>query len=659
MENSFDTKFIDESVRKTPFADTPAREFFAHWCKINDSIVPVFIDRDEWKHRRTLGILEKHEDGTQTLFLPHDLHLWEILDVIRAVDHDTLARTPDKIDERADQIQELGVIFEKAGLYLSEYLPTLEIDEGKQIAENIARDFYQYGLLLQHKEKSEDQIPQDAHLSPEDKTKLDEWFLGTEAYQKRLTRLGVNSTEADREKARRKLLREYFNALARKGYSAKGGKPWETKVGPMQHLQNRTERQIEKAIETPKRAMQTAIFRRGVEKLVTEMKILKWRKAIEVFIQAGNSLDLATDKVKLINFLEIPKLKQELEAVKETRNVALISAKELKIAKKIQRAVSSFPYEATDGSDHPINMTKNQSFNCVGSSILGGALLDEVGIKYWHVDLPEHSATVLITSDGKVYWQDFTPGRKNWKENYTVIRQDMVDGKMDLSDVPESGASLQFKEWNPYSHIKGKLRVTLFRPEIGLQCQILNNTGIALSNLGRYDEAIEAYQQAISVDPKFPISYYGLGNALSALGRYDEAIEAYQQAIGVDPKDAFPCNGLGNVLSDLSRYDEAIEAYQQAIKIDPSYADPCNGLGNALCALGRYGEAIEAYQQAIGVDPKDALPCNGLGNALSDLGRYGEAIVAYKTFIKLFRGDEYWIERAKNCIKELENKLVV
>ncbi len=91
-------------------------------------------------------------------------------------------------------------------------------------------------------------------------------------YQKRLARLGENPTEEQREETRKKLISVYFKALGREGYKADGEKPWETKVGPMQHLQSRTSRQITKAIETPEREMKTAIFRRGLEKLVTEMK---------------------------------------------------------------------------------------------------------------------------------------------------------------------------------------------------------------------------------------------------------------------------------------------------------------------------------------------------------------------------------------------------
>jgi tetratricopeptide (TPR) repeat protein len=208
-------------------------------------------------------------------------------------------------------------------------------------------------------------------------------------------------------------------------------------------------------------------------------------------------------------------------------------------------------------------MVKTQLINCLGASMLGGGLLDEVGIKYLNADLPEHSATVLITSDGKVYWQDFIA--RNFWANYTEISPDMIEGKVDLSNVPESGISLRFKEWNPYDHVKGKLRVNLFRPEVGLPCHILYNTGKALSELGKTEEAIEAYQQAITLDPKYAYPYYGLGKTLSELGKKKEAIEAYKQAINVDPKYAYPYYGLGNTLSELGKTEEAIEAYQKFI----------------------------------------------------------------------------------------------
>ena len=240
---------------------------------------------------------------------------------------------------------------------------------------------------------------------------------------------------------------------------------------------------------------------------------------------------------KLYETLHVDGLKAELEKVRGSGDIAKISAKELEIAKKIQKAVSGFPYKHDDEEtkerigNNPTKMVETQFINCVGSSILGGGLLDEVGIKYLHADLSTHSATVLVTSDGKAYWQDFTPG--NLKGNFTEITPDMITKDFSIADfvnqLSDSGISLSFRDWNPYHHVGGKLRVNLFNPEIGLQCHILNNTGEALSDLGRSGEAIEAYQQAISVDPKYEPAFYNLGLCYEELGRNKEAIDSFKR----------------------------------------------------------------------------------------------------------------------------------
>ena len=343
MSGSFEANFIPETIEQTPFADSPAQIFFAKWCRINDSISPQFISREKWQQRGAQGLLEKMAQGKQKLFLPKDLHLWEMMDIINSVDHDTFARKPEKSDERAEQIKELGEIFEKAGIYLTEYIPELQEDDitAKEIAQVIAEEFYRYGLSLQHKEIEKDGLSRALQLSKEDKAKLDEWFLGRDAYQKRLSRLTEDPTNEEIEDTRKKILRVYFKALAREGYKADGEKPWETTVGPMQHIQDRATRQIIKAIETPKREMKTAIYSRGVEKLVTEMKEVTtetkerdWRKSINKLLQAIG-FDPLLEQRRLYDALHIDELKQELEAVRKSGDIEKISAKELEIARII------------------------------------------------------------------------------------------------------------------------------------------------------------------------------------------------------------------------------------------------------------------------------------------------------------------------------------
>ncbi|MDD4454080.1 MAG: tetratricopeptide repeat protein [Candidatus Methanomethylophilaceae archaeon] len=156
-----------------------------------------------------------------------------------------------------------------------------------------------------------------------------------------------------------------------------------------------------------------------------------------------------------------------------------------------------------------------------------------------------------------------------------------------------------------------------------------HNKGVALDDLGRYDEAISCYDRALEVDPKYAYAWNGKGNALKHLGRYDEAISCYDRALEVDPKYAYAWYNKGNALDDLGRYDEAIACYDRALEVDPKYAYAWHNKGVALKHLGRYDEAIACYDRALEVDPKHAHAWNSKGNALNDLGRYDEAIACY------------------------------
>ena len=64
--------------------------------------------------------------------------------------------------------------------------------------------------------------------------------------------------------------------------------------------------------------------------------------------------------------------------------------------------------------------------------------------------------------------------------------------------------------------------------------------GIALGNQGNYDEAIEAFDKAIELDPKWAMPWRDKGNALRKLGKPDEAIQALDKAIELNPEWATP-----------------------------------------------------------------------------------------------------------------------
>ena len=161
------------------------------------------------------------------------------------------------------------------------------------------------------------------------------------------------------------------------------------------------------------------------------------------------------------------------------------------------------------------------------------------------------------------------------------------------------------------------------------------NKGNAFYNQEKFEEAIEAYDEAIRLDPNNEYAWHSKGLALGELDRYNEAIEAYDETIRIDPENAPAWHNKGVALTDKKMYDKALQAYEKAIKLDPSNALTWNNKGVILNIKGNYNKAIEAFNKAIRLDPNDARPWSGKGDALNELGRYDESVDAYDEAIRL------------------------
>lgn len=104
---AFNSHKISEALEQRPFNDFADQEFFAERCKIHDNLCPQFLQREEREALDDHQILQQRK-GQLVLFLPQDLKLWEMMQIIRKVDYDTLKHKPEKQNERADQLYTLG-----------------------------------------------------------------------------------------------------------------------------------------------------------------------------------------------------------------------------------------------------------------------------------------------------------------------------------------------------------------------------------------------------------------------------------------------------------------------------------------------------------------------------------------------------------------------
>jgi tetratricopeptide (TPR) repeat protein len=89
-----------------------------------------------------------------------------------------------------------------------------------------------------------------------------------------------------------------------------------------------------------------------------------------------------------------------------------------------------------------------------------------------------------------------------------------------------------------------------------------------LSELGRYDEAIAHFQDALNTAPDFADAEYSLGEALAKRGQTEEAVAHFRKALALNARFADAEFNLGRVLAERGQLDEAAHL-QKAAEIRP------------------------------------------------------------------------------------------
>jgi hypothetical protein len=152
------------------------------------------------------------------------------------------------------------------------------------------------------------------------------------------------------------------------------------------------------------------------------------------------------------------------------------------------------------------------------------------------------------------------------------------------------------------------------------------NCGNCLHRLGDAESAVEAFRQAILVEPTYAAAHSNLGNALQDMARWDESIESHHRAVELDPNVALFHFNLGNALKAIHRYPAALESYATAQRLQPDHAGALGNQGAVLMELGRVDEALMSFEQLTVLRPGDAKAYSNLGNALVAQKRFADAI---------------------------------
>ncbi len=194
------------------------------------------------------------------------------------------------------------------------------------------------------------------------------------------------------------------------------------------------------------------------------------------------------------------------------------------------------------------------------------------------------------------------------------------------------------KGWNLQRNAKYQEALNAYEQALRLDAKnvdALNGKGRVLRWLERYQEMLAVYERMAQLYPDDTRAFCGKGFALYYMDRNQEALTAFEHSLSLDPNNDLAADGKGHVLMDLKRYEEAINAYELALHLDPMDFHALRGKGKALYWLNRDEQAIVAYDQALQLKPADVQTLLDKGDALCYLDRYQEALHVYEQALSL------------------------
>jgi tetratricopeptide (TPR) repeat protein len=134
--------------------------------------------------------------------------------------------------------------------------------------------------------------------------------------------------------------------------------------------------------------------------------------------------------------------------------------------------------------------------------------------------------------------------------------------------------------------------------------------GRARYNENRFAAAISAFEQCLKLSPGNVKAEDNLGLALAGLGRNEEAIAAYRQAMDWQSQSSFknpgPYIDLGSLLLDESRPEEAVPYLREAIEIAPRESRSHELLGKAYTRMDQLPRAQIELEKATELTPQNA-----------------------------------------------------
>jgi tetratricopeptide (TPR) repeat protein len=112
-------------------------------------------------------------------------------------------------------------------------------------------------------------------------------------------------------------------------------------------------------------------------------------------------------------------------------------------------------------------------------------------------------------------------------------------------------------------------------------------------------------EAAVSRDPKDVAAWEAIGRTYRAAGRLDDAMAAYQHALTHSPNREVALAEAANVAGEMEQPEAAMQLWRRAIAVNPWMGHYHAQLARSYARLSRWSEAQATCRKALELDPFD------------------------------------------------------
>jgi adenylate cyclase len=280
-------------------------------------------------------------------------------------------------------------------------------------------------------------------------------------------------------------------------------------------------------------------------------------------------------------------------------------------------------------------IARNSTFTYKGKPVKVQQVSEELGVRYVLEGSVRKSGNQLRITAQLI---DALTGHHLWSERYDRELKDIFNIQDEITTKILTAMRVQLTE--------GEEARALEKCTNNLQAYLKILEGMQYSNIFKHSQAIERYEEALTLDPQNACAYAWLswenlmnvwyGPSASRGESFKKAFEYADKCKALDDTFHACRQVLGHAYLMKREYDKAISEGKLAIELNPNSSTAALIYGWTLRSVGRYDDALREYERSLRLDPFNLIsPMYQKCATYNVMRRHEEAIAACKKVVEL------------------------